>query len=178
MGKSLKTLQSDRVGEYLDIEFTDHLIENGILLQLSAIGDPQQNGVVEKMNRTLLDIVISIISYCSLPISFWGYAIKTTVDILNVVLSKSVSRMPVKLWNSSKPSLHHYRIWGCPAHVLKKKTSKLKLRTEVCMFIGYRKGARRCLFYSPKEKKAFVSTQATSLENDYTTNYKPQSRLY
>ena len=120
MGKSLKTLRSDRGGEYLDTEFTDHLIENGILSQLSAPGDPQQNGVAERRNRTLLDMVRSMISYSSLPVSFWGYAIKTAVDILNVVPSKSVSKTPLELWNGRKPSLRHYRIWGCPTRVLKK----------------------------------------------------------
>ena len=110
MGKSLQTLRSDRGGEYLDIEFIDHLIENGILSQLSARGDPQQNGVAERRNRTLLDMVTSMISYSSLPVSFWGYAIKTAIDILNVVPSKSVSKTPLELWNSRKPSLRHYRI--------------------------------------------------------------------
>ena len=118
-----------------------------------------------------------MISYSSLPVSFWGYAIKTAVDILNVVPSKSVSKTPLELWNGRKPSLRHYRMWGCPAHVLKKKTSKLESRTEVCLFIGYPKGTRGGLFYSPKEKKVFVSTHATFLENDYMTNYKPRSKV-
>ena len=153
MGKSLKTLRSDRSSEYLDTEFTDHLIENGILSQLSTPSDPQQNSVAERRNRTLLDMVRSMISYSSLPVSFWGFAVKTVVDILNVVPSKSVSKTPLELWNSRKPSLHYYRIWGCPSHVLKKKTGKLESRTEVCLFIGYPKITRGGLFYSPKEKE-------------------------
>ena len=71
LGKSLKTLRSDRRGEYLDTECADHLIENGILSQLSAPGDPQQNSVAERRNRTLLGMVRSLISYSSLPVSFW-----------------------------------------------------------------------------------------------------------
>ena len=50
LGKSLKTLRSDRGGEYLDNEFKDHLLENGILSQLTAPGTPQQNGVAERRN--------------------------------------------------------------------------------------------------------------------------------
>ena len=57
-------------------------------------------------------------------------------DILNVVPSKSVPKTPVELWNGRTPSLRHYRIWGCPAHVLRKKEGKLESRTEVCMFVG------------------------------------------
>ena len=70
LGKSLKTLRLDRGGEYLDIEFKDHLLEHGILSQLKAPGTQQQNGVAERRNRTLLDMVRSIMSYSSLPISF------------------------------------------------------------------------------------------------------------
>ena len=176
LSRFLKTFQSDRGGEYVDTEFTDYLIENGIVAQLSTPGDPQLNGVAERRNRTLLDMVRSMMSYSSLPVSFWGYAIKTAVDILNVVPSKSIPKTPVELWNGRKPSLRHYRIWGCPAHVLKKKTGKLEPKTEVSLFIGYPKGTRGGIFYSPKEKKVFVSTHATFLENDYMNNFKPRSK--
>ena len=142
LGKTLKTFRSDRGGEYLDTEFTDHLIENGIVSELSTPGDPQLNGVAERRNRTLLDMVRSMISYSSLPVSFWGYAIKTAVDILNVVPSKSIPKTPLELWNGRKPSLRHYRIWGCPAHVMKKNARKLESRTEVSLFVGYPKGTR------------------------------------
>ena len=57
LGKSLKTIRSDRGGEYLDTEFKDHLLEHGILSQLTAPRTPQQNGVVERRNTTLLDMV-------------------------------------------------------------------------------------------------------------------------
>ena len=72
LGKTLKTFRSDRGGEYLDTEFIDHLIENVIVLELSTPGDPQLNGVAERRNRTLLDMVRSMISYSSLPVSFWA----------------------------------------------------------------------------------------------------------
>ena len=71
LGMSLKTLRSDRGGEYLDSEFEDYLLEHGIVSQLTALGTPQQNGVAERRNRTLLDMVRSMMSYSSLPPSFW-----------------------------------------------------------------------------------------------------------
>ena len=67
LGKSLKTLRSDRGGEYLDNEFEDYLLEHEIVSQLTAPGTPQQNGVAERRNRTLLDMVRSMMSYSSLP---------------------------------------------------------------------------------------------------------------
>ena len=122
LGKSLKTLQSDRGCEYLDTEFKDHLLEHGILSQLTELGTPQHNGVAKRRNRTLLDIVRSMMSYSPLPISFWGYSLQTAVYILNVVPSKSIQKTPLELWNGHKLSLRHFRIWGCPKHVLKEKT--------------------------------------------------------
>ena len=95
-----------------------------------------------------------MISYSLVPVSFWGYAIRTAIDILNVVPTKSFPKTPLELWNVRKPSLHHYRIWGgCLAHVLKKKTVKLESRTEVSLFVGYPKGTRGGRFCSPKENK-------------------------
>ena len=177
LGKTVKTLRSDRGGEYLDNEFKDFLIEHGILSQLTAPGTPQQNGVAEWRNRTLLDMMRSMFSYSSLPTTFWGYALQTAVYILNVVPSKSVPKTPLELWNGRKPSLRHFCIWGCPAHVLKGKTEKLESRSELCLFVGYPKETRGGLFYSPSEKKVFVSTNATFLKYDYMTNYKPRSKI-
>ena len=61
--------------------------------------------------------------------------------------------------------------------MLKGKTGKLEPRTEVCLFVGYPKGTRGGLFYSPQDKKVFVSTNATFLENDYMANFKPRSKI-
>ena len=61
--------------------------------------------------------------------------------------------------------------------MLKGKTGKLESRSEVCMFVGYSKETRGGIFYSPKENKRFVSTNATFLEHDYVNNHKPRSKV-
>ena len=61
--------------------------------------------------------------------------------------------------------------------MLKGKTGKLEPRTDVCLFVGYPKGTRGGLFYIPQDKKVFVSTNATFLENDYMANFKPRSKV-
>ena len=119
-----------------------------------------------------------MMSYSTLPKIFWGYALQTAADILNVVPSKAVQMTPMKLWCGRKPSLRHYRVWGCPAHVLNRgKTGKLDSRTEVCLFIGYPKGTRGGIFYNPRDKKVFVSTHATFLEHEYINDFKPHSKV-
>ena len=161
----------------MDTKFTEFLMACGIVQHLIAPGTPQQNGVAKRRNRTLLDMMRSMLSYSSLPTSFWGYALRTVVYILNVVPSKSIPRTPLELWNDRKPSLKHFRIWGCPADVLKKKTGKLEPRSELCIFVGYLNGTRGGLFYSHQDKKVFVSTNATFLEHDYMKSFKPRSKI-
>ena len=70
LGKTIKTLRSDRGGQYLDRDFEEFLVEHGIVSQLTAPGTPQQNGVEERRNRTLLDMMRSMFSYSLLPSSF------------------------------------------------------------------------------------------------------------
>ena len=80
-------------------------------------GSPEQNGVAERRNRTLKDMMRSMMSRSNLLEYLWGEAIKTAIYILNRVPSKSVPKTPFELWTSRKPSLNHFRVRGCPAEV-------------------------------------------------------------
>ena len=96
-GPPLPGFDSFKKSEHHFGDFKDYLTENGIISQFIAPGIPQQNGVVERQNRTLIDMVRSMISYSTLPISFWGYALNTTMYLLNLVPSKSVPKTLVEL---------------------------------------------------------------------------------
>ena len=80
--KKIKFLRSDRGGEYLSYEFGLHLKQCGIVSQLTPPRTPQRNGVSERRNRTLLDMVRSMMSLTDLPLSFWGYALETAAFTL------------------------------------------------------------------------------------------------
>ena len=88
----IKFLRSDSGGEYLSYEFGVHLKQCGIVSQLASPGTPQRNGVSERRNHTLLDMVQSMMSLADLPLSFWGYALETTAFILNRAPSKNPLR--------------------------------------------------------------------------------------
>ena len=96
--KKIKFLRSDRRDKYLSYEFGLHLKQCGIVSQLTPPGRPQHNGVSERRNRTLLDMVRSMMSLTDLPILFWGYALETTSFMLNGAPSKSVETTPYELW--------------------------------------------------------------------------------
>ena len=130
--RHIKSLRSNRGGEYMFIEFVTFLKEHGILSQFSALRTPQQNGVPKRRNRTLLDMVRLMMSLSTLPLSFWGYALETAAYILNMVSSKLVPKTPMEMWTGRKLILSHICIWGCPAYVLKQSSDKLDAKSELC----------------------------------------------
>ena len=97
LGKTIKAIRSDRGGEYMSQEFDHHLKECGIVSQFTPPGTPQWNGVSERRNRTLLDMVRSMMSQATLPISFWGYALETATFLLNRTPTKAVEKTPYEV---------------------------------------------------------------------------------
>ena len=110
-------IKSDKGGGYLSIEFHNSLKECRIVSQLTSPRTPQLNGVAGRRNQTLLDMVRSMMSRASLPISFWGYALETAAHILNLVPTKKVAKTPHEMWTGKVPSLAHIKVWGCEAFV-------------------------------------------------------------
>ncbi|KAK1648726.1 hypothetical protein QYE76_066531 [Lolium multiflorum] len=167
--KKIKFLRSDRGGEYLSYEFGMHLKKCGILSQLTPPGTPQRNGVSERRNRTLLDMVRSMMSLTDLPLSFWGYALETAAFTLNRAPSKSVATTPYELWFNKKPKLSFLKVWGCEAYVKKLQSDKLEPKAEKCVFIGYPKETIGYTFYHRSEGKIFVAKNGTFLEKEFLT---------
>ncbi|KAK1627332.1 hypothetical protein QYE76_001647 [Lolium multiflorum] len=167
--KKIKFLRSDRGGEYLSYEFGMHLKKCGILSQLTPPGTPQRNGVSERRNRTLLDMVRSMMSLTDLPLSFWGYALETAAFTLNRAPSKSVETTPYELWFGKKPKLSFLKVWGCDAYVKKLQPDKLEPKAEKCVFIGYPKETIGYTFYHRSEGKIFVAKNGSFLEKEFLT---------
>ena len=172
LGRSIKKLRSDRGGEYLSVEFIDYLKEHGILSQWTPPGTPQLNGVSERRNRTLLDMVRSMMGYTQLPAYLWGHALRTAAYLLNRVNTKAVKSTPYELWHSRKPTFKHIRIWGCPAYVKRLMGDKLDARSDLCYFVGYPEDSFGYEFYYVSEAKVFVSRNATFLEWEFLRDRK------
>lgn len=174
----IKTIRSDRGGEFYgkynesgrsNGPFAKFLQEHGIIAQYSTPGTPQQNGVAERRNRTLIQMVRSMMSTTNLPEFLWGEALKTANYILNRVPSKAVSKTPYEIWHKKKPSLNHMKVWGCRAEARSYNPSEKKLdsRTTSGYFIGYPAGSKGSRFYCPKNSPRFIETyKATFLEDE------------
>nr|GEX81010.1 hypothetical protein [Tanacetum cinerariifolium] len=105
LGKTIKSLRSDREGEYMSQEFLNHLKGHGIISHRTPPYTPQHNGVSKRRNRTLLDMVRSMMSQTTLPKSFWDYALETVARILNMVPTKKVDKTPYEVWHGQAPKL-------------------------------------------------------------------------
>ena len=105
LNKKIKVLRTDRGGEYTSGILDDFCKENGIIHHYTLPYTPQQNGVAERRNRTLMDMVRSMMAYSNLPLSFWGEALHTGVYLLIHSPSKYVSSTPYELWKGRKPTL-------------------------------------------------------------------------
>jgi len=177
LGKRIKSIRSDRGGEYYGRydgsgeqrpgPFAKFLKECGIVPQYTMPGSPTMNGVAERRNRTLKDMVRSMISHSTLPQSLWGEALKTAAYILNRVPTKATTKTPYELWTGKKPSLNHLHVWGCPAEARPYRPNERKLdsRTISCYFVGYSERSRGFKFYDPKSKSIFETINARFFED-------------
>nr|GEU32999.1 hypothetical protein [Tanacetum cinerariifolium] len=164
LGKTIKALRSDRRGEYISQEFKDYLKACGIVQQLTPPYTPQHNGVSEKRNRTLLDMVRSMMNLTTLPLSFLDYALESATRILNMVPTKKVDKTSYKLWYGKVPNLSYLKVWGCEALVKRDTPDKLQQRSVKCIFIGYPKETMG--YYFPPENKIVVARYAEFFEKN------------
>nr|GEW34959.1 retrotransposon protein, putative, Ty1-copia subclass [Tanacetum cinerariifolium] len=168
LGKTIKSLRSDRGGEYMSQEFLDHLKDHRIIAHRTPPYTPQHNDVSERRNRTLLDMVRSMTSQTTPPKSFWDYALETAARILNMVPTKKVEKTPYEVWHGKVPKLSYLKVWGCEALVKRDtltKPDKLEPRSIKCIFVGYPKETMGYSFYYPPENKVIVARNAKFLEN-------------
>ena len=169
LDRKIKALRSDRGGEYLSYDFDDHLKSCGIVSQLTPPGTPQLNGVSERRNRTLLDMVRSMMGQVELPNSFWGFALLSATFLLNRSPTKAANKSPYEIWKGSVPNMSFLKIWGCDAYVKVKVDDKLAPRSEKCIFVGYPKETRGYYFYNHHEGKVFVAREAVFLEQEFVS---------
>ena len=150
-GYKVKRLRTDNGGEYTSIEFESYLKKEGIEHQYTIPKTPEQNGVAERMNRTLVETVRTMLADSKLPHSFWAEALSTAAYLINRSPTKTLSdKTPFEAWYGKKPNVNHLRVFGCSAyiHVPKDERKKLDPKAKKCIFLGYstsRKGYR--LYY-------------------------------
>eukprot|EP00253_Pinus_taeda_P012844 PITA_12844 len=168
-GHYIKVLRTDRGGEYIYKDFLCFCIENGIQKQFTTRYTPQQNGVAERKNRTILDMVKSMLKSKQLPHEYSAEAITCAVYILNRCPTKVVmKKIPEEAWSGQKQTVTHMRVFGCVAyaHVLDKIRKKLDSKGEKCVFVGYCDQSKAYKLYNPSTKKLIVSKDVHFIEDE------------
>ncbi|KAL0439031.1 UNVERIFIED_CONTAM: Retrovirus-related Pol polyprotein from transposon TNT 1-94 [Sesamum latifolium] len=140
-GNKLKALRTDNGLEFCNQQFTELCNEFGIKRHKITPYTPQQNGVAERMNGTLLNKVrCLLISFLSK--SFWGEALMTAAYLINRSPSVPLlGKLPECVWTDSDIDLSSLRIFGCSAFALQ-SGDKLDPRAKKCVFIGYPNGVK------------------------------------
>ena len=135
----IKTLRSDNGGEYMSKEFSQYLAQNGIKSQFTTPHSPQQNGVAERFNRTIIDTMRVLIKQSNLPDTFWGEAVMTAIYLRNRSPTAAVANMvPEHAWSGTKPNVMHLRVFGCDAYAHNnEQQKKLHAKSQKCTFLGY-----------------------------------------
>ncbi|KAL0445831.1 UNVERIFIED_CONTAM: Retrovirus-related Pol polyprotein from transposon RE2 [Sesamum latifolium] len=140
------------------------------LSQWTPPGTPQLNGVAERRNRTLLDMVRSMMSFTELPPSFWGYALKTAAKLLNIAPSKSVPQTPYEIWHGKPASYKYLRVWGSPAYIKRLVEDKLDSTSSLCRSVVFLKkdfpSDNRC-------DEVLIEESSEEPHHDNTTSFEP-----
>ena len=137
-GKKVKALRSDNGGEYIAKDFTDFCIARGIKREYTAPYTPAQNGVAERMNTTIQERILSMLSQANLTQGFWAEALYTAVYLINRSPNATLQfKVPKELWTGHRLSYDRLRTFGYEAyiHVPKELCSKLDLRSQKCIFV-------------------------------------------
>jgi hypothetical protein len=135
----LKVIRSDNVTEFRNVSFDEFCLEHDIDQQFSAPRVPQQNGVVEQKNRTLVEMARMMLDEHRSPRFFWADAISTACYLSNQIFLRSILHLtPFKLCFGLKPSVSHIRPFGCKCFVLKRgNLDKFEPRSFDGILLGY-----------------------------------------
>ncbi|GJX41366.1 retrovirus-related pol polyprotein from transposon TNT 1-94 [Tanacetum coccineum] len=133
-GRTVKKLRTDNGLEFCNREFEQLCIESGIARHLTVAGMPQQNGVAERMNRTLMDKVRCLLIQSGLPKTFWAEATCTAAYLINRSPSRAIEKKtPMEMWSGHPSDYGMLRIFGCVAYPHDKQGDKSveELQVEV-----------------------------------------------
>lgn len=159
-GCRIQCLRTDRGGEFTSNEFSNFCSNQGIKRQLTTAYTPQQNGVSERKNRTLMNMVRCLLNGRNVPKMFWPEAVKWAAYVLNRSPTLSVKNItPEEAWSDVKPTVKHFRVFGCVAfvHVPSVNRKKLDNRSTRCVLLGVSEESKAYKLYDPVAKKIIVS---------------------
>jgi integrase-like protein len=165
----IKRIRSDRGGEYSPKTLAKFCDEHSIIHEASAPYTPQQNGIAERKNRTLKEMMNAMLICSGLSSSMWGEAILSACFVLNRVPHKKLEKTPFDLWKGYSPNLSFSKSWGCLAKVLFPdfKRPTIGPKTFDCVFIVYALDSATYRFMSLNDNSICESRDAVFFEDTF-----------
>lgn len=176
-GHVLKTFRSDNGGEYTSRKFESYLKKEGIRHEVTIPKNPEQNGVAERMNRTLVEMVRAMLH--KMPKSFWAEALNTAAYLRNRSPTVAVPDMtPYEALTGKKPNVADLHTFGsdCYAHVPKDERAKLDSKSRKCIFLGYGDRLKGYRLYDMARSKVIHSRDVIFRETQEKSEEPAQAR--
>ena len=158
-GRRIRVLRSDNGGEYTSKEFDEFCRQEGIKRQLTVPYTPQQNGVAERKNRSIVGAARAMLHAQSLPFFLWVEACSTAIYVQNRSPHRALGcKTPKEMFTRKMHKIGHFRIFGCLtySHVPSKKRTKLEATGERGIFVGYDETSKPFCIYLPPQRKVVV----------------------
>lgn len=168
----IKALRSDNGLEFCNNEFDLYLKREGINHQKSNPYTPEQNGLCERTNRTVVEKARCLLFDANLGKEFWAEATNTAVYLQNrTVVSGLLGKTPYEMWNGIKPDISHIRIFGSKVmvHIPKEKRKKWDRKSEEHILVGYPENVKGYRIYNARTKNIITSRDVVIMENDIDT---------
>ena len=156
----IRFIRSDGGGEYCSREFDSYLASEGIQRQLTVAKTPQQNGLSERLNRTIMNGCRTLLIESALPYQFWAEAVATTVYVKNRGYSRSIiGRTSYEALMGVKPDVGYLRTFGslCYYRIPKDERGKLEPNGKRAIFLGYCIDRRGYRLYDQMKDKVIIS---------------------
>ena len=167
----VKVIRSDNGTEFKNSDLNSFCEEKGIERQYSAPRTPQQNGVAERRNRTLIEAARSMLADSKLPVTFWAEAVNTACYVQNrVQVVKSQGKTPYELFHKRKPLISFLKSFGCPCSILNTKThlGKFDSKAEDGFFVGYSTQSKAYRVFNNSSR--IIEESANVSFNEHTPN--------
>lgn len=168
---NIKCIRSDNGKEYVNNKFQAYLDQHGIRHQTTVPYCPQQNGVAERANRTIIEAARCMLQEAKLAKPFWAEAVNTAIYIKNKSPSKAIrGYTPEELWYGVKVDLSHLRVFGCMAYCLipDETRKKLDAKSKRCIFVGYCPNTKGYRLVDPDNlRKCIKSRDVVFMEDVY-----------
>ncbi|KAJ9544838.1 LOW QUALITY PROTEIN: hypothetical protein OSB04_024545 [Centaurea solstitialis] len=137
---TVRSIRSDHGTEFKNSTLETFFDQKGISQNFSSVRTPQQKGVAERRNRTLIEAARSMLSEANLATQFWAEAVNTACYTQNrSLIVKRFRRTPYELFRNRKPSIEHLHIFGCVCYILNNKDNlgKFDSKSDDGIFLGY-----------------------------------------